>query len=159
MDKVLVVIIIVSSAYPINISLNHTTTMSASPAGNASPSGSGTAPVNKHILTPTERQRLQVRIRGLVERCSLLILISGIYAQLERLLANPDKEVVVASGPVQKTLRPPREEMKNVQGSSAGVRCFGVYPDPRSSYPPRYTGRVRGIPRVQAESEKRVRAA
>ncbi|KAI5450143.1 hypothetical protein NCC49_003293 [Naganishia albida] len=85
--------------------------MSASPAGNASPSGSGTAPVNKHILTPTERQRLQ----------------------LERLLANPDKEVVVASGPVQKTLRPPREEMKNVQGSSAGAGSgeFHVYKQSR----------------------------
>jgi len=44
--------------------------------------------------------------------------------QLNKLLANPEKEVYIPSRPaegVQKTLRPPREMMKNVQGSSAGA--------------------------------------
>jgi hypothetical protein len=41
--------------------------------------------------------------------------------KLEKLLKDPTKEVYIPSGPKEKTLRPPREMMKNVQGSSAGV--------------------------------------
>jgi hypothetical protein len=40
---------------------------------------------------------------------------------LEKLLKDPSKEVFIPSGPKEKELRAPREMMKNVQGSSAGV--------------------------------------
>jgi hypothetical protein len=45
-------------------------------------------------------------------------------AKLNKLLANPDKDIYIAPRPkegVQNTLRAPREMMKNVQGSSAGA--------------------------------------
>lgn len=44
--------------------------------------------------------------------------------QLSKLLSHPEKEVYIPKRPqegVGKTLRPPREMMKNVQGSSAGA--------------------------------------
>jgi hypothetical protein len=45
-------------------------------------------------------------------------------AALNKLLSNPDREVRIPERKgdgVGKTLRPPREMMKNVQGSSAGA--------------------------------------
>lgn len=45
--------------------------------------------------------------------------------ELAKLLKNPDRDVYIpkrpAEGGATKTLRPPREMMKNVQGSSAGA--------------------------------------
>ncbi|WVQ66106.1 uncharacterized protein L199_004284 [Kwoniella botswanensis] len=53
--------------------------------------------------------------------------------QVEKLLANPDREININVGTKEKTLRAPREMMKNVQGSSAGAGSgeFHVYKQSR----------------------------
>ena len=52
--------------------------------------------------------------------------------ELAKLLKNPDRDVYIpkrpAEGGATKTLRPPREMMKNVPGSSAGAGSGEVSP-------------------------------
>lgn len=81
--------------------------MSASPAPNPDSQPPSAGPANRHALTPVERQR----------------------AQLDRLLKDPAKAAFVPAAPKEKTIRPAREMMKNVQGSSAGAGSgeFHVY--------------------------------
>src|SRR5262245_50870061 len=71
------------------------------------PGTSSPKPANRHAPTAVERQRLQ----------------------LEKLLKDPAKPAYIPPTPKAKTIRPAREMMKNVQGSSAGAGSgeFHVY--------------------------------
>lgn len=73
----------------------------------ASPSPGPSTAASRHAQTAVDRQR----------------------AQLEKLLKDPAKPAYIPPPPKDKTIRAPREMMKNVQGSSAGAGSgeFHVY--------------------------------
>ncbi|WOO84142.1 PRKR-interacting protein 1 [Vanrija pseudolonga] len=83
-----------------------------SPSANAGPS-------KKPRLTTTDIQKMQASRTDI--------------CQLERLLANPEKEIKIPDGPQERQMRAPRDMMKNVTGSSSGAGSgeFHVYKQSR----------------------------
>lgn len=83
----------------------------ASSSRNALVTSDVPAPAKKGKLSPHERQAQAI----------------------SKLLANPDKEIRIPEGPKEKSIRAPRDVMKNVTGSSAGAGSgeFHVYKQQR----------------------------
>lgn len=81
--------------------------MSPTPPPASSSKSTPAAGTTRHAVTAADKQKMQ----------------------LERLLKDPAKPAFIPTAPQDKTIRPAREMMKNVQGSSAGAGSgeFHVY--------------------------------
>ena len=80
---------------------------------------SGSLPVTPTALTMNDTAPIRYAISAVDKQ----------RQQLDRLFKHPEKPVFIPPPPEQKTIRPPRDTMKNVQGSTAGAGSgeFHVY--------------------------------